>query len=149
VTFGKTTIWRDELKTEVAELWKDHSATQIAAVLGERGLVVNRNQVIGVIHRMGLTHEVKVVRHASDTNGPRPPRPKREHVKRVKGVTGSMWVPRCVEVDPRNVSLFELGAGECKFPYGDGPFTFCGHPRSTGSVWCDQHRELCTDARAA
>jgi hypothetical protein len=147
VSNGATSIWTDELKAEVAELWKKHSATEIAAMLGWRhGLAVNRNQVIGVVHRMGLTHEGKVERHARDNNGPRRERPKRECVKRV---TGSVWVPRCVEVEPRHVPFFELGAGECKYPYGDGPFTFCGHPRSIGSVWCSHHRALCTDARAA
>lgn len=53
---------------------------------------------------------------------------------------------RCVEVDPRHLTLVELERGNCRFPYGgdlDGEaITFCGHPRRKGSSYCTPHFHL-------
>lgn len=56
---------------------------------------------------------------------------------------------RCVEVDPRHLTLVELEAADCHFPYGgdrDGEaITFCGHPRRRGSSYCTPHFHLTRD----
>jgi GcrA cell cycle regulator len=53
---------------------------------------------------------------------------------------------RCVGVSPRLVSLVDLEAGECRYPYGgdkDGEaITFCGHPCFRNSVYCAPHFHL-------
>jgi GcrA cell cycle regulator len=53
---------------------------------------------------------------------------------------------RCVEIDPRHLSLVELEHGDCRYPYGgdtDGePVTFCGHARREGSSYCAPHFRL-------
>jgi hypothetical protein len=53
---------------------------------------------------------------------------------------------RCVEIEPRHLSLLELERGDCRFPYGgdvDGQaITFCGHPRRKGSSYCTPHFHL-------
>jgi GcrA cell cycle regulator len=53
---------------------------------------------------------------------------------------------RCVEVDPRYLTLVELESGDCRYPYGgdrDGDsITFCGHPRRRGSSYCTPHFRL-------
>lgn len=53
---------------------------------------------------------------------------------------------RCVGVSPRLLSLVELGASECRYPYGgdkeNEPITFCGHPRLAGSSYCAPHFHL-------
>jgi GcrA cell cycle regulator len=53
---------------------------------------------------------------------------------------------RCVEIDPRHLSLIELERGDCRYPYGgDGEgeaITFCGHPRRKGSSYCAPHFHL-------
>ncbi len=50
---------------------------------------------------------------------------------------------RCVEIDPRHLSLIELEAGDCRYPYGgdeeDEIITFCGHPCREGSSYCAPH----------
>ena len=47
---------------------------------------------------------------------------------------------RCVDVSPRHLSLVELEAGDCRYPYGGDEegeaITFCGHPRREGSSYC-------------
>ncbi|MCP4618683.1 MAG: hypothetical protein GY844_19890 [Bradyrhizobium sp.] len=53
---------------------------------------------------------------------------------------------RCVEIEPRHLSLLQLERGDCRFPYGgdtDGQaITFCGHPRRKGSSYCTPHFHL-------
>jgi GcrA cell cycle regulator len=54
--------------------------------------------------------------------------------------------PRCVEVEPRHLSLVELEYGDCRHPSGGDsesvPITFCGHPRQPGSSYCTPHFHL-------
>ena len=53
---------------------------------------------------------------------------------------------RCVEVDPRGLSLLELKAGDCRYPYGGDEegeaITFCGRPKRKGSSYCTAHFHL-------
>jgi GcrA cell cycle regulator len=53
---------------------------------------------------------------------------------------------RCVAIVPRHLSLLELEAGDCRYPYGGDqegePITFCGHPRRDGSSYCVSHFHL-------
>ena len=53
---------------------------------------------------------------------------------------------RCVEIDPRHLSLIELTYGDCRYPYGGDvegeAITFCGHPRRPGSSYCTPHFHL-------
>jgi GcrA cell cycle regulator len=53
---------------------------------------------------------------------------------------------RCVEIVPRHLSLIDLEAGDCRYPYGgneDGDaITFCGQPRRASSSYCVAHFHL-------
>ena len=53
---------------------------------------------------------------------------------------------RCVEIEPRHLSLVDLGRGDCHYPYGGDEegeaITFCGHPRRPGSSYCTPHFHL-------
>jgi GcrA cell cycle regulator len=53
---------------------------------------------------------------------------------------------RCVEIDPRHLSLTDLERGDCRYPYGGDEegeaITFCGHPRRQGSSYCAPHFHL-------
>ena len=53
---------------------------------------------------------------------------------------------RCVEIDPRHLSLLELEPGDCRYPYGGDEegeaITFCGHPRREDSSYCAPHFHL-------
>lgn len=54
---------------------------------------------------------------------------------------------RCIEIEPRHLSLVELEREHCRYPYGGDeegePITFCGHPRRAGSSYCNPHFHLC------
>jgi GcrA cell cycle regulator len=53
---------------------------------------------------------------------------------------------RCVAINPRHLSLIELEASDCRYPYGGDaegePITFCGHPRHEDSSYCLSHFHL-------
>jgi GcrA cell cycle regulator len=53
---------------------------------------------------------------------------------------------RCVEVEPRHLSLVDLERDDCRYPYGGDEegeaITFCGHPRRPGSSYCPPHFHL-------
>lgn len=56
---------------------------------------------------------------------------------------------RCVDIEPRHLSLSELECGDCRYPYGGDEenevITFCGHPRRPGSSYCGPHFHLSRD----
>ncbi|MCP3410064.1 GcrA family cell cycle regulator [Bradyrhizobium sp. CCGB01] len=53
---------------------------------------------------------------------------------------------RCVGVQPRLITLVELGRDDCRYPYGGDregeEIAFCGHPRQPGSSYCAPHARL-------
>jgi GcrA cell cycle regulator len=53
---------------------------------------------------------------------------------------------RCVEIEPRHLSVIELERDDCRYPYGgdeeNEAITFCGHPRRLGSAYCTPHFHL-------
>jgi len=59
---------------------------------------------------------------------------------------------RCVEIEPRHLSLIELADGDCHYPYGGDEegeaITFCGHPRQPGSSYCAPHFHLSRNPQA-
>lgn len=57
--------------------------------------------------------------------------------------------PRCIEVGPLHLSLADLTQVSCRYPYGDGPFTFCGHAKFAGHPYCEGHYALTSKQRAA
>jgi GcrA cell cycle regulator len=60
---------------------------------------------------------------------------------------------RCVEIDPRHLSLLDLEPGDCRYPYGGDEegeaITFCGHRRRQGASYCVAHFHLTRGPDAA
>jgi GcrA cell cycle regulator len=60
---------------------------------------------------------------------------------------------RCVGIEPRHLSLLELEARDCRYPYGgdrDGEaITFCGHLRREDSSYCAAHFHLTRNVESA
>ncbi len=82
-----------------------------------------------------------------------PPKPGRAEFHRPLPVfeTAEPVKLRCVEIEPRHLSLIELEPGDCRYPYGGDEegeaITFCGHPRRAGSSYCTPHFHLTPRAR--
>lgn len=141
--------WTDDRIAQLTKLFGEgYSCAQIAAELGD----ATRNAVIGKVNRLGLSRE-KQIRVKVDA-----PRAPREHKARIRiarsnGNSNSQRVfiaseteqyrLRCVEIEPRHLTLMDLEKDDCTYPYGDGPFTYCGHPKREGSSYCVPHHHLC------
>lgn len=137
--------WNDTMDVELRKLHGEgYSSSQIAGFM-QMGL--SRNAVIGRVFRLGLsrpivrknreakvarTHKpvVRIVRANGNSNG-----------FRVNiSVETDSFMPRCVEVVPLHAQLMDLNQGQCRYPYGDGPFTFCAQP--AGGSYCPAHTRL-------
>lgn len=129
---------------------KSMSCSLIAA---EIGCGFTRNAIIGKLHRMGLSNAASTVRKHKWGNRPRAEKSVTRKTIRVVRANGNsdrmhfMESPetdiaalRCIEVDPLHVPLIDLDG--CRYPYGEGPFTFCNHPKFEGSSYCGPHFAL-------
>jgi GcrA cell cycle regulator len=129
--------WTSEHDAMLRKLREDgFSSTQIGiAVNVEFHTFYTRNAVIGRCHRLGLTKQ---------KNPPGPPKPRvRTTPFREPGMPVNKPPElRCVEANPRNIPLLDLEPGQCRWPYGDGPFTFCGYPALTDLSYCGAHTRL-------
>jgi hypothetical protein len=120
------------------------SARQIGRRLFEAfpEIVRTRNAVVGKCHRLGLGTTGLVY-------GPHIPKPKKKRVRR-KPVFTAMPVykppkPPAEEVVPKHLHLLDCDHNACRWPYGDNPFTFCGHRRMwQGDVDPDRRTYYCT-----
>jgi GcrA cell cycle regulator len=135
---------------------KGMSFSEAARTLNKRfGTAYSRNAAIGRARRMGLSSPERVDR----TGQPKPPKPTvaRLRKRRERAFSGfsaggdvreraAALRLRCVAVNPRHLSLIELEARDCRYPYGGDaegePITFCGHPRREGSSYCVSHFHL-------
>jgi GcrA cell cycle regulator len=128
------------------------SGSQIAAEM-RRGL--SRNAIIGRIHRTGLNGNTERQRQPTTREGREQRRVEREARKnerrkwqrqqfRIDNPRPTIQETqlRCVEIAPRNLSLVDLEPNDCRYPYGDSPFAFCGHPKFAGSSYCVAHHFL-------
>ena len=150
------TDWAPEHSGALRELFALHlSFARIAAVINERfNTVYSRNAVLGRARRMGLAGNDRS--GSSRCAQPRLDRPGEVHLVESTSPRFSWPVPpfkatkpfelRCVEIDPRHLSLIELEPGDCRYPYGGDEegeaITFCGHPRRPGSSYCTPHFHL-------
>jgi GcrA cell cycle regulator len=137
-------------------LGKGMSYSEIAdAINAKFKTAYSRSAAIGRATRMGLGGHAR-----SEEDRPRPPLSAKPPLLRIlrerytAGFMRPMPIPertepvklRCVEIDPRHLSLVELERGDCRYPYGgdtdDQAITFCGHPRRAGSSYCAPHFHL-------
>lgn len=148
---GKWTADEDQALKKLYEA--GYSCSQIAVDMGNS---LTRNAIIGRVHRLGLPlrGQVRGAAHPkTNVQRVRAARRKTEVVKIVRAnkngdlrlfvsPTLELAELRCVEVLPRNISLADLEPGDCRYPYGDGPFTFCGHSGMEGISYCGPHFAL-------
>jgi GcrA cell cycle regulator len=148
-----TSVWiRDDVVDRLKALWVDHSATQIAGILwDEFRLEVTRNAVVGKLHRLRMTidHKTRIDPRTRQEPGQRRPRNavhRSAPFRKMAVESKEELILKCVEIEPRNISLLDLRPDECRYPFGDGgveqPFTFCGHPAPKDESYCAGHAAL-------
>jgi GcrA cell cycle regulator len=150
----QSTSWTPEQSQALREhLASGMSYSEIAAAINAKfKTAYSRNATIGRAMRIGLGGLAR----PADLPKP-PPRDQTPSLKRIrKRYVAEFAQPpvfevvpmklRCVEVDPRHLSLMELRAGDCRYPYGgevEGEaVTFCGHPQREGASYCAPHFDL-------
>ena len=134
---------------------KDMSYSEIADAINLKfGTNYSRSAVIGRARRMGLLGAAPPMARPQDPavsaiSATRPCAEQRTPrlIFRIPDFARADAAPlRCAEVEPRGVTLIELGRGDCRYPYGGDkegePITFCGHPRFRGTSYCAPHFHL-------
>lgn len=48
---------------------------------------------------------------------------------------------------PLYLTIMELERDNCRWPYGEGDFRFCGRQTKEGSAYCDHHSQLAFDGK--
>lgn len=122
-------VWTPERVDRLRQLYAQNWSARLIA--DEIGGSLTRSSVMGKIKRLGLSRKGGVVGRDGRVTlgGGQQMRPK-------------VVAPRLVEVDPVGVPLLDLQPGQCRFPYGNGPFTFCGCQALKDQSYCASHYEL-------
>jgi GcrA cell cycle regulator len=139
--------WTEEEDKYIKENYKELSASQMSTKLPGR----SRSAVIGRLHRLGLTKSDRPINRASKrptvTGRGRTVEKKRSEAPIVKHNTKAASLkkkiyPYAPPVVPKHIRLMDLKPNECRFPLGDGPFTFCGNTTKPGESYCPHHGYL-------
>ena len=143
-------------------LAKGLSYSEVAEAINAKfGTDYSRNAALGRARRMGLCRPDRPGDRLVHFPKRRPPakaarlaQPRDRHVPEFMKpipVFERIEQPklRCVEIAPRHLSLVELEAGDCRYPYGGDEegevITFCGHSRRESSSYCAPHFHLTRD----
>jgi len=151
--------WGAELVNRVRTMLTDGlSRGEIAEVLsGRLGRHITRNAVCGVVDR----HIAENERPPPKARAPKPmPSKRKRNVHNPAGSPNKRYVsghgPRPTPIKPppppvplpppllaRNLDIMQLKDGDCRYPYGSGPYTFCGLATQPGSSYCRYHHRAC------
>lgn len=136
------TPWENkEIEARVVELWTDHSATQISAVLlKEFEIEVTKSSILGKIRRLGLgaTTKTKLSFYARNLGqaGSRSPSKKRKALPVIEA-------PPMFFTEPLRITFAQLETKSCRYICQDGPdWLFCGLDQKPGSSYCWHHHPL-------
>ena len=160
---GMQSTWEEAHSVALRQyLDKGLSFAEIARALNQQfGTAYTRNAAIGRARRLGLSVPL---RPPSDSVMGSPKRPDAKRLRELRARKAGHVPPkpstpkpstleraealqlRCVAIAPRHLSLVDLEANDCRYPYGGDaegePITFCGHPRHEGSSYCLSHFRL-------
>jgi len=128
--------WPQERVDRLLSLFGEGLSCSMMAL--ELGDGMTRNAIIGKLSRMGLSNPkpAKTLRPPVKAQAPKPqPRIRIRLPEKVPDV-------RMVEKSSRKLTLSDLEADDCRWPFGDKEFTFCGHRQLEGSSYCAAHFRL-------
>ncbi len=101
-----------------------------------------RNSAIGRAGRIGLTQPTKVnlkPKRVRAQKQIKPPPPQMEPQK----LTCEAVPMRTADVIPLNLTIYDLTAETCRWPYGEAPpLVYCGCPTLGAGPYCDAHTGL-------
>lgn len=106
---------------------------------------ITKNAVIGLCSRAGITfpESSRLRRPLNDGSfRPKKQRKPREPKKPSLRVIKARVVPVVEAPPPGALPLWELQKHDCRWPYGGGPFLFCGAESHLGSSYCPYHTRI-------
>lgn len=143
--------WNDEMDADLRKMIAAGNSYTVAAaaINATFGTTFSRNAAIGRGDRIGLVSaqrrapaKVKKLTRTSRT---------RETVReldRAARIFDAVPLADIPEPAPSHaIDIMALTESTCHFPYGKGPYTFCGHAVKVGSPYCAAHHAECHDAR--
>lgn len=148
--------WTSDRVDKLKTMWADGlSGGQIANRLGG----VSRNAVIGKAFRLKLASRSTTSRVPMHRNQKRRLYPKRPAFQPPKltphqllmqklhmdAKANSEPLPAFIVPEAERKHLLDLENGDCRYPFGNGPFTFCGRPKVQGLSYCEGHARICLD----
>ena len=148
-----TEIWTPERTKSLIQLWAEgHSARSIAEKLELR----SRSAVIGKVRRLDLpTPEVKLATAARITQVRKRKQRLAATAARITQVRKRKQRLAAIPVPADNLSekalhleFDQLESRHCRFPYGEGPYTYCGHPKLANTSYCEAHVAYCFEVTA-
>lgn len=134
------TVWTVQQEQSLVNMLANGlSFAQIAVALNEKyHTTFSRNAACGKAFRLKVNapKKARVARKPRERKPSSAPTPRRVvlHAEEIQ--------LRCVEIEPRHLTLVDLEPGDCRYPFGEGPFTFCGHPAAAGRSYCVAHFHL-------
>jgi GcrA cell cycle regulator len=148
--------WTPEHSSALQEhLAKGMSYSEVAEAINAKfNTAYTRHAAIGRARRLGL---VSAARPGESSRLPPKAEQSKSHKMRERYASLSGWTMpaferdetvklRCVETNPRHLSLPELEPGDCRYPYGGDEeseaITFCGQPCAADSRYCAPHFHL-------
>lgn len=149
---GKNVLWPPEHDNTLAELLKQFSYRVAAEKMNAKfGTSYTSSAISGRLKRLGKGRPaiapdpigVAARKKAREERANARRRAKRQSghsdPPRIAVPPREQTVMRCAEIDPLHISLLDLKPEDCRWPYGDRDFTFCGHPQLEGSSYCGAH----------
>jgi len=126
-----TETWTPERTKSLIQLWAEgYSARKIA----EKLELHSRSMVIGKVRRLDLpTPEVKLATAARITQV----RKRRQRLAAIPVLADNL------SEKALHLEFDELEPRHCRFPYGEGPYTYCGHPKLANTSYCEAHVAYC------
>jgi hypothetical protein len=152
------TIWTDPIIARFRELAAgDLDMRACAEALSiEFGITLTRNACIGKSRRLGMSNK-PVGRPRIEQPTPKieidlpPPSKDRRQKPRRPGMRGTLPRKKPSLPPPRHevgkVLFADLGPHQCRWPHGDGPYTFCGNRMAVGSWYCVEHFNIASPGR--
>jgi GcrA cell cycle regulator len=156
--------WAPEHSEALREyLARGMSYSQIAdAINAKFGTCYSRNATIGRGKRMGLGTPGRPDHRSARLPRRKPPSLSKQRAGKIRErrkaaspeprpthAPAEQVKLRCVGLRPRLLSLVDLEAGDCRYPYGgekdSDAILFCGHPRLAGCSYCSPHFHLTRD----